>query len=75
MRTGRLLRYALMAVMAVAPLAAGLKLLALLLSAWAAGGVLVLPPWPNVCDAALLAASGLFWLAWTFYRWLKEVRA
>ncbi|RLJ02947.1 MAG: hypothetical protein DRP11_02170 [Candidatus Aenigmatarchaeota archaeon] len=71
MRAKKLLSYAVMTVMAVIPLGIGLKLLQLLISAHITNNVLILPVWPNVCDAALLIMSGLFWLAITFHKWFR----
>jgi len=51
------------AVLNAGVLAAGLKLLVLLVRAHVSGAFLVLPFWPNVCDALILIIAGLHGLA------------
>ncbi|RLI87198.1 MAG: hypothetical protein DRP01_02510 [Archaeoglobales archaeon] len=70
----KLLTGALMGVMAVIPLAIGIRLLQLLMLASALDGVVVLPVWPNVFDAIILIISGVFWLVITFHRLLKDMK-
>jgi len=75
MKVQKLFFYLIMVLAAVIPLGIGLKLLQLLILASILNGVVVLPVWPNICDAILLVMCGLFWIIMTFYKWFKyEVR-